>query len=279
MTAPPGQPDVSLAQRLTGHVVGNDELSAEDHAKLAPALPVTAHVTAQPPAAAPKQVNFVWDVSTPDGSLAVINLPNGLELLDGGCIVARATPLHFTCSSLTRTGGPPAGYSGDFNILGRPGAPVATPGAPPAPGQAPAGAPGQCTSAGIAGQGGGSGAAGQQGTTGIAGLPGHDGIASALATITITGSLTLKGAKTPLLVMATQSGPGGTGGNWRPGRHRTAGRQRRQRRDLRLHRQRRRRRRTRWQGRYRRPGGQRRERRGRRRQHRRVRAQDRQHGT
>ena len=138
VTAPPGQPDVSLAQRLTGHVVGNDELSAEDHAKLAPALPVTAHVTAQPPAAGPKQVNFVWDVSTPDGSLAVIALPNGLELLDGGCIVARATPLHFTCSSLTRTGGPPAGYSGDFNILGRPGAPVATPGAPPAPGQAPA---------------------------------------------------------------------------------------------------------------------------------------------
>ena len=217
ITPPPGQPGVSLAHSLVGHVVGNDELSAENHAQLAPALPVTAHVTAQPPDAAPKQVNFVWDVSTPDGSLAVIDLPNGLELLDGGCIVARATPLHFTCSSLTRTGSPPAGYSGDFNILGRPGAPVATPATPPAPGQAPAGAPGQCTSAGIAGQGGGSGAAGQQGTTGIAGQPGNYGIASALATITITGSLTLKGAKTPLLVVATQLGPGGTGGAGGPG--------------------------------------------------------------
>ena len=172
--------------RLIRHVVGNDDLSDEDRAQLAQAGPITAHVTAQPPAAAPMQVNYVWDVSTPDGSLKVIDLPNGLELQNGGCIVARATPLHFTCSSLTRTGAPPAGYSGDFNILGQTGAPVATPPTPPAPGQAPNGAPGQCTSAGIAGEGGQPGAPGQQGTAGTAGSRGNDGIASAIATITIT---------------------------------------------------------------------------------------------
>ena len=168
ITAPPGQPGVSLAHRLIGHVVGNDELSDEDQAQLAQASPITAHVTAQPPAAAPMQVNYVWDVSTPDGSLKVIDLPNGLELQDGGCIVARATPLQFSCSSLTRTGAPPAGYSGDFNIVGKPGAPVATPAPPPGrPGAD--GAPGECMSAGVPGRGGGNGAAGQQGTAGIAG--------------------------------------------------------------------------------------------------------------
>lgn len=210
ITPPDG---ASLAHRLVGHVVGNDELSAEDHAQLAPAFPVTAHLTAQPPAGPPKQVNSVWDVSTPDGSLQVIDLPNGLELLDGGCIIARSTPLHFTCSSLTRVGGPPAGYSGDFNILGKPGAPVADRATPPASGQAPAGAPGQCTSAGVAGQGGGPGTPGQQGTKGADGPTGNDGTASAVATITITGSLTLAGATRKLLVVATQSGPGGPGGN------------------------------------------------------------------
>ena len=124
--------------------------------------------TAQPPAGPPMQVSTVWDVSTPDGSLRVIDLPNGIELLDGGCIVARSTPLHFTCSSLTRTGAPPAGYSGDFNILGTTGAPVATPAQPPGRPQAPSGAPGTCVSASVAGEGGGNGAPGQQGTAGAA---------------------------------------------------------------------------------------------------------------
>jgi hypothetical protein len=122
-----------LLHALIRHVVGNDELSAGDRAQLAPAFPVTAHVLTQQPAAAPLQVNDVWDVSTPDGTLKVIDLPGGIELQDGGCIVARSTPLHFTCSSFTRTGGPPAGYSGDFNILGTTGAPVPAPPAPPAP--------------------------------------------------------------------------------------------------------------------------------------------------
>jgi hypothetical protein len=107
ITAPAGQPHVPLLHALIRHVVGNDELSTGDRAQLAPAFPVTAHVLTQQPAAAPLQVNDVWDVSTPDGTLKVIDLPGGIELQDGGCIVARSTPLHFTCSSFTRTGGPP----------------------------------------------------------------------------------------------------------------------------------------------------------------------------
>ena len=95
------------------------------------------------------QVNTVWDVSTPTGSLRVIDLPNGLQLLDGGCIVARATPLQFNCSSLTRVGAPPAGYPGDVNILGTAGAPQPTPPAPPTLSQAAAGAPGMCFAAGV----------------------------------------------------------------------------------------------------------------------------------
>ena len=109
ITAPAGQPHVPLLHALIRHVVGNDELSAADRAQLAPAFPVTARVLTRQPAAAPLQVNDVWDVSTPDGALKVIDLPGGIELQDGGCIVARSTPLHFTCSSFTRTGGPPAG--------------------------------------------------------------------------------------------------------------------------------------------------------------------------
>jgi hypothetical protein len=214
ITAPAGQPHVPLLHALIRHVVGNDELSAQDRAQLAPAFPITARVLTQQPAAAPMQVNDVWDVSTPDGTLKVIDLPNGIELQDGGCIVARSTPLHFTCSSFTRTGGPPAGYSGDFNILGTTGAPVPAPPVPQAtPAQAPNGAPGECSSAGIAGDGGQAGAPGQPGAAGAAGLPGNNGIASAIATITITRRLTLTGATRPQLIVATQSGPGGDGGN------------------------------------------------------------------
>jgi hypothetical protein len=213
LTAPAGQPHVPLLHALIRHVVGNDELSTEDRAQLAPAFPITAHVLTQQPAAAPMQVNDVWDVSTPDGTLKVIDLPNGIELQDGGCIVARSTPLHFTCSSFTRTGGLTAGYSGDFNILGTIGAPVPAPPVPPAPpAQAPNGAPGECSSDGIAGDGGQPGASGQPGAAGAAGLPGNNGSASAIATITIARRLTLTGATRQQLIVATQSGPGG-GGN------------------------------------------------------------------
>ena len=225
ITVPAGQPGVPLLHALIRHVIGNDELSDEDRAQLAPALPITAHVTTQKPAGepprgpgggakpTPMQVDHVWDVSTPDGSLKVIDLPNGIELLNGGCIVARSTPLHFTCAFLTREGAPPAGY-GDFNILGATGAPVPTPPTPPPAAQAAAGAPGQCSSAGIAGEGGGPGSPGlPQGTVGAAGLAGSNGIASAIATISIRGSLGFRVAPKQRLVVATQSGPGGQGGD------------------------------------------------------------------
>jgi hypothetical protein len=239
ITVPAGQPGVPLLHRLIRHVVGNDELSDEDRAQLAPALPITAHVITQKLAAepakgpgggtkpAPMQVDSVWDVSTPDGSLKVIDLPNGIELLPGGCIVARSTPLHFTCTSLLREGAPPAGY-GDFNILGATGAAVPTPPIPPPAAQAAAGAPGQCSSVGIAGEGGGPGSPGlQSGTAGAPGLVGNNGIASAIATISITGSLGFRVTPKEQLVVATQSGPGGPGGAagqpGAAGKHSTAG--------------------------------------------------------
>jgi hypothetical protein len=214
--APAGNQAVPLVHKLVGYAVGNDELSADDHAQLAAALPMTAHVVAAQATASPQVVNYVWDVSTTDGSMKVIDLPNGLELQDGGCIVARATPLHFTCASLTRTGNPPSGYSGDFNLLGKPGAAVPTPGPPSGFGQAQSGAPGQCSSVGVAGNGGGNGTSGQQGTTGTAGATGNDGIASALATIVIQNTLTLASGR-QFLAVATQSGPGGQGGTGGPG--------------------------------------------------------------
>lgn len=219
IAAPADASFVALVHKLIRYAVGNDALSEQDRAELAPTLPITVHVitqaTAEPPKAAdpPMVVNYVWDVSKPDGSLQVIDLPGGLVLQDGGCVVARSTPLQFTCTSLVRTGGRPAGYLGDFNILGRKGAAVPTPPTPKAPGQAQSGAPGQCSSAGIAGPGGGQGTPGAQGTTGAPGGPGNPGIASSTATITIKNTLTLTGAATPFLVIATQSGPGGDGGD------------------------------------------------------------------
>ena len=53
ITVPGGQPGVPLLHRLIRHVIGNDELSDEDRAQLAPALPITAHVTTQTPAGRP----------------------------------------------------------------------------------------------------------------------------------------------------------------------------------------------------------------------------------
>jgi len=194
-------------------------LPPEQRAQHADALlgGITAHVTAQPPASVPLQVNYVWDVSTPDGSLKVIDLPNDIELQDGGCIMARSTPLHFTCTSFVRAGAPPAGYSGDFNILGTAGAPVPTPVTSSAWNPAASGQPGQCLSTSIAGEGGGDGSPGQQGVPGSPGATGSNGIASQLAAITITGSLNVAGAARNLLVVATQSGPGGQGGDGSPG--------------------------------------------------------------
>ncbi len=179
----------------------------------APATPTAPIATPTGPAL---QVSTEWDVSTPDGSLRVIDLPNGIDLLDGGCIVARATPLHFACSTLTRIGAPPPGF-GDFNIVGRPGGPAPTPPMPPGMIQAQTGAPGQCASNKAAGPGGQPGEPGRPGNPGTDGAPGNDGIASALATITITAGLNLDQASEKALTVATQAGPGGPGGHGGPG--------------------------------------------------------------
>jgi hypothetical protein len=211
IAAPDEYPHVALLHRLMRNAVGNDELSEVDRADLAAAFPLTANIHTQSATAAPMTVNYVWDVSTSDGTAKVIDLPNGIVLQDGGCIVARSTPLLFSCSSLVRTGAPPAGYSGDFNILGTKGAPVPTPPTPGAVGQAQSGAPGECSSNGIAGNGGGNGTTGQQGTTGTTGGTGNPGIASSSATITIQTALDLSGGAATHLLVATQSGPGGDG--------------------------------------------------------------------
>jgi hypothetical protein len=213
IAAPSEHPQVGLVHALMRHAVGNDELSEADRTDLAAAFPLTANIHTQSATAEPMTVNYLWDVSTPDGTAKVIDLPNGIVLQDGGCIVARSTPLLFSCSSLVRTGAPPAGYSGDFNILGTKGAPVPIPPAPGGSGQAQSGTPGQCISNGTAGDGGGNGTTGQQGTTGATGGTGNPGIASSSATITIATALDLSGAATAQLLVATQSGPGGDGGN------------------------------------------------------------------
>jgi len=212
ITPPADNPHVALVHQLIRHVVGNDPLSEQDRAQLAPAYPIAVQVHAEAQVAPPKVVNYVWDVSTPTGSLQMIDLPNGLVLSDGGCVVAQATPLMFKCASLTRVGACPAGQQGDFVILGRKGADGGTPQQPNASGPAQPGAQGQCTSAGIAGTGGGPGSPGNPGEPGGTGGRGGNGIASAFASITIQNGLTLTSATAGKLVIAAQSGPGGDGG-------------------------------------------------------------------
>ena len=128
----------ALSQRIAAHVVGNAGLSDEDRAAIAPAFPLTAHVTAAP---GPLTVSSRYDLSTPDGSMRIASFTD-VTLEQGGYFVCESTPLTFTCTTLTRHGA--SGGSADFNILGKTGA---TPPAPPAPagaGQAAAGRPGQC---------------------------------------------------------------------------------------------------------------------------------------
>lgn len=149
-----GDDGAALSQRIAAHVIGNANLSGEDRAAIAPAFPLTAHVTAAP---GPLTVNSRYDLSTPDGSVRIAAFTDVI-LEQGGYFVCEATPLTFTCQTLTRTGNS-GGSAADFNILGKTGA---TPPTPPAP--AAAGAPGECSSAGIAGPGGGPGTPGAAGT-------------------------------------------------------------------------------------------------------------------
>ena len=143
---------VPLSQRIAAHVIGNADLSDQDQAAIAPAFPLTAHVTAAP---GPITVSSRYDLSTPDGSVRIVSFTD-VTLEQGGYFVCESTPLTFTCQTLTRTGDS-GSSAADFNILGKPGATPATPPTPAAASQAAAGANGECSSAGIAGTGGGPG--------------------------------------------------------------------------------------------------------------------------
>ena len=195
---------VPLSQRIAAHVIGNADLSDQDQAAIAPAFPLTAHVTAAP---GPITVSSRYDLSTPDGSVRIVSFTD-VTLEQGGYFVCESTPLTFTCQTLTRTGDS-GSSAADFNILGKPGATPATPPTPAAASQAAAGANGECSSAGIAGTGGGPGMPGAAGTPGTGGANGSPGTASMPATITIQTALTVTGQ----LTIYSQSGPGGQGGN------------------------------------------------------------------
>ena len=193
----------TLSHRIAAHVVGNAGLSDEDRAAIAPAFPLTAHVTAAP---GPVTVSSRYDLSTPDGSVRIVSFTD-VTLEQGGYFVCWSTPLTFTCQTLTRNGNS-GSSAADFNILGKTGVTPPTPPTPAAAGQAAPGAPGQCSSAGIAGPGGGPGNPGAAGTPGTAGSPGSPGTSSMQATITIQRTLTAS-----QLTVYSQSGPGGQGGN------------------------------------------------------------------
>ncbi|HEX3958639.1 MAG TPA: hypothetical protein VHZ03_18760 [Trebonia sp.] len=193
----------SLTQRVSAHVIGNGQVSQEDNAAVATAFPLTVHVAAS---AQPLTVTGRYDLSTPDGSPKIVSFTDVI-LEQGGYFVCEATPLMFTCDTLTRKGN--AGTGGaDFNILGKTGTTPGTPGpAPNYSSQAGAGYNGECSSAGIAGHGGGTGTNGGPGNPGTPGGNGGPGVPSMQATITITTTLV-----NPISIF-TQSGPGGKGGN------------------------------------------------------------------
>ncbi|MFI0849786.1 hypothetical protein ACH196_38085, partial [Mesorhizobium sp. IMUNJ23232] len=199
-----------LIQHVQEYVLGNGTLSDDDRAAIAPAFPLKICVTADP--AGPLTINAPYDLSTSDGSTRVAIFTD-VTMNPGGYFICSATPLQFTCSTLTRIGS--GGAVGDFNILGKAGADIPPPGGQGAPGRAQDGASGQCSSAGIAGNGGGNGTAGATGATGAAGGRGHDGTPSQMATITITGTVTTPQGQQ--ILVASRSGTGGTGQPGGPG--------------------------------------------------------------
>ncbi|WP_442582282.1 hypothetical protein ACSBOB_10190 [Mesorhizobium sp. ASY16-5R] len=196
-----------LIQRVQEYVLGNGTLTDADRAATATAFPLKIYVSTDP--AGPLTIDAPYDLSTSDGSTRVAIFTD-VTMNQGGYFICSATPLQFTCSTLTRVGS--GGAAGDFNILGKTGADIPAPGGQAAPGQAQNGASGQCSSAGIAGSGGGNGSTGAAGATGAQGGRGNDGIPSQMATITITGTVTTPQGQQ--ILIASRSG---TGGNGQPG--------------------------------------------------------------
>ena len=197
-----GQP--TLVHRVAQHVVGAQQLSAEDRAATEQAFPLQVKVLASP---GPITINAPKDLSTPDGSLSVVEATD-VTIEQGGYFFCRSTPLLFTCNTLTRHGNTGSSNWLDFNILGKVGATPPTPPQPGAAGQAGKGKDGECSSGGIAGTGGQKGTDGGQGTKGTDGDQGGDGTPSQQATIVIKSKL-----NADKLTVFTQSGPGGKGGD------------------------------------------------------------------
>lgn len=195
--------DGGLMHRVHRSICGNDELSQEDRDVVDPVFPLQMSVYLAPE---PRVVNSRWDISTPDGSLRVVELTD-LRIEQGGYIVCSATPLSFTCNTLTRTGSTGTNAA-DFNILGVTPPQPKTPDTPGAATQAAKGKNGECSSGGIAGSGGQRGTDGKTGTDGPDGTRGSNGKASQQATIVIMKTLTAG-----KLTIFTQSGPGGRGGD------------------------------------------------------------------
>ena len=192
-----------VVQKVTAHVTGNGQLTAEDKAAAAPMFPLAMSVSA---ATAPLTVNSRYDLSTPDGSPKIASFTD-VVLEQGGYFVCYGTPLTFTCNTLTRNGNSGSPSIADFNIFGHDGTTPPTPATPPGASQAASGYTGECSSAGIAGHGGGPGNPGAAGTPGSSGSPGGPGTPSMPATITIQQTLTGN------ISIFSQSGRGGQGGN------------------------------------------------------------------
>jgi hypothetical protein len=199
----PDDAGAQLVHKVTAHVIGNGELSAQDKAAAAPLFPMTFHVSAAP---GPVTVNAPSDLSTPDGSPRVVSFTDVI-MEQGGYFVCNGTPLIFTCNTLTRNGNSGSNVA-DFNILGKPGVTPATPAQPGGATQAAAGYTGECSSVGIAGHGGGPGNPGAPGSPGTPGSAGGQGTPSMQTTITIQTTLTAT-----TLSVFSQSGRGGQGGN------------------------------------------------------------------
>jgi len=204
----PDDPDLALLRRVHGHVIGNETLSDEDRAAVDPIFPITVALMV---ADGPLTVDKHHDLSTTDGTPRVVSFTD-VTLVQGGYFTCYATPLAFSCETLTRTGDT-GGTTADFTIAGRTGAAQPTPDKPSAATQASSGGKGECSSAGIAGKGGGKGDPGAPGTKGTDGARANDGSPSLAATIKIGRTLTV--AK-PLTIV-TQSGSGGRGGDGGPG--------------------------------------------------------------
>ena len=210
--AAPQEAGAQLVQRITAHVIGNAELSAQDRAAAAPIFPLTVHVSAS---AAPLIVSSPYDLSTPYGSPRIASFTDVI-MEQGGYFVCTSTPLTFTCDTLTRNGTTGSTFS-DFNILGRTGA---TPPPPPMPGgawQASGGYNGECTSAGVAGHGGGPGNRGNGGQQGGDGAPGYPGTPSMEARITIQRALHVQDGQLTIYTRSGNGGEGGPGGQGGPG--------------------------------------------------------------